>query len=61
MIRRLLVDGWNHLNDGGYFLFEMGFDQNDSVRSLIAHSGWTLVEIIDDLQGIPRIVVLRKM
>jgi release factor glutamine methyltransferase len=61
MIRRLLVDGWSHLTEGGYFLFEMGFDQNDSVRSLIAQSGWTLVEIIDDLQGIPRIVVLKKL
>jgi release factor glutamine methyltransferase len=61
MIRRLLADAWSHVKDGGYYLFEMGFDQGESVRSLIARSGWTLVEIIDDLQGIPRIVVLRKL
>jgi release factor glutamine methyltransferase len=61
MIRRLVVDGWRHLKEGGYFLFEMGFDQNEPVRSLIAQSDWNLIEIIDDLQGIPRIAVLRKL
>jgi hypothetical protein len=38
----------------------MGFDQNEAVLALVLQSNWTLIEVLDDLQSIPRIVVLRK-
>jgi release factor glutamine methyltransferase len=60
MIRRLLRDAWDFVNPNGYFLFEMGFDQNEAVLALVSQSKWKLIEVLDDLQSIPRIVVLQK-
>ena len=65
VIRRLLADAGNHLKDGGYFLFEIGFDQGEAVRRLIEPmaqgGGWKLLDIYPDLQGIPRTVALQKI
>jgi len=60
IIRRLLVETSDYLVDGGYFLFEVGFDQHAAVRSLIDTRVWEVLNIHKDLQGIPRIVSLRK-
>ena len=60
VIRRLLAEAPHFLQSRGYFLFEIGFDQSDRVRDLVDTSVWTLKDILPDLQGIPRIVVLQK-
>jgi len=60
VIRRLLVESADYLKSGGCLIFEMGFDQHDAVRQLIDESVWKLLEIYDDLQGIPRILALMK-
>jgi release factor glutamine methyltransferase len=60
MIRRLLVEAPAVLEDGGHMLFEMGFDQSEAVGALVSQTSWTMLEIADDLQGIPRIAVLRN-
>jgi release factor glutamine methyltransferase len=58
--RRLLVEGLGFVRMGGYFVCEIGYTQLDSIRSLIDPGGWTLEEVTDDLQGIPRTLTLRK-
>jgi release factor glutamine methyltransferase len=60
IIRRLLVDAVNYLKPGGHFLFEIGFDQREAVEQLIDKKAWKLMDIHDDLQGIPRTVALEK-
>jgi release factor glutamine methyltransferase len=60
VIRRLLVEGRDYLKSGGFLIFEIGFDQHEAVRQLIEETSWKLIEIHDDLQGIPRIVALMK-
>lgn len=60
VIRRLLVDAPAFLKPNGHMLMEIGFDQGEAVQSLIDKSAWSLLDIRQDLQGIPRIVVLRK-
>jgi release factor glutamine methyltransferase len=64
IIRRLLAGAAMHLKPGGHFLFEIGFDQREAVESLIApmvsSRSWKLLDIYQDLQGIPRTVVLQK-
>jgi release factor glutamine methyltransferase len=60
VIRRLLLEAADYLFAGGYFLFEIGFDQHEAVRSLIDNSVWEVLDIHQDLQGIPRTVSLRK-
>lgn len=60
VIRRLLLESRDYLKSGGLLIFEMGYDQHDVVRQLIDETSWKLVEIYDDLQGIPRTVALTK-
>lgn len=58
---RVLLDGAaTFLGGGGYLIFEIGFEQRDSVERLIDPAVWKLMEIRKDLQGIPRTVVLQK-
>jgi release factor glutamine methyltransferase len=60
IIRRLLTDAPRLLFTGGHLLMEIGFDQHAAVEELIDRSIWRLLDIHRDLQGIPRIVALRK-
>lgn len=60
VIRRLLTDAPQFLLPGGHLVFEIGFDQHERVAELIDARVWTLLDIHQDLQGIPRIVALRK-
>jgi release factor glutamine methyltransferase len=60
IIRRLLEDAPRLLFPGGHLLMEIGFDQHAAVHGLIDASVWRLLDIHRDLQGIPRIVALRK-
>jgi release factor glutamine methyltransferase len=60
VIRRLLDKSHPVLISGGYLLFEIGFDQQTAVKEMIDQSAWDLLEIRNDLQGIPRTVALKK-
>ena len=60
VIRRLLRDAPGFLNAGGHLIMEIGFDQGETVQSLIDTKLWRLVEIRPDLQSIPRILVVQK-
>ena len=59
VIRRLLADAPPHLAPGGHLLFEIGFNQHEAVARLIDARVWTLLDIQQDLQGIPRTVALQ--
>jgi release factor glutamine methyltransferase len=61
VIRRLIDEGPTFTKPNGHMLMEIGFDQGEKVENLISGSSWSLREIRPDLQGIPRIVVLRKV
>lgn len=60
IIKRLLEDAPRFLLPAGYLLMEIGFDQHEAVRQLIDPRIWTLEDIHQDLQGIPRTVALKK-
>jgi len=60
IIRRLIDESPAFLRKDGHLLLEIGFDQSEAVKALVDDSGFDLVEIRPDLQGIPRIVILRK-
>jgi release factor glutamine methyltransferase len=61
IIRRLLVEAPYFLKTGGHLLFEIGFDQSAAVEQLIDPDTWKLLDIYQDLQGIPRTVALKKV
>lgn len=60
VIRRLLREAPYFLRSGGYFVFEIGFGQSGAVKNLIDRDVWKLLEIREDLQRIPRTVVLQN-
>lgn len=60
LIRRLLLDAPGHLRPGGYLVFEFGINQDGAIRDLVDREVWKLIEIRNDLQQIPRTIVLQK-
>jgi release factor glutamine methyltransferase len=60
VIRRLIQEAPAYLKQNGHLMMEIGFDQGEAVHQLIDASVWQSLEIRQDLQSIPRIVVLRK-
>ena len=60
VIRRLLSEARPFLRSGGYFVFEIGFEQREAVEQLIDGRFWKLIEILRDLQQIPRTFVLQR-
>jgi len=60
LIRRLLVEAPAHLAPQGRLIVEFGFGQEAAVRQLACESGWTVVHIRMDLQGIPRTAALSR-
>ena len=49
-----------YLNDGGYLIYEIGFDQGLEVKALMENAGFDEIEIIKDLAGLDRVVKGRK-
>jgi len=50
-----------HLVPGGYLLLELGAGQAEPVRMLAEKAGLSVEMILNDLQGIPRCLVARKI
>jgi release factor glutamine methyltransferase len=60
MIDRLLLQAPAQLSRGGHVMLEIGFGQQERVRAIAASHAFTVDDIIADLAGIPRTVVLSK-
>ena len=59
--RRLVPAAYSALVPGGYLVFEFGFSQQPNIESLLAAAGFQQIEIVHDLQGIPRIASARRL
>lgn len=58
--RRLLRDAPARLKAGGYLICEMGFEQSEKIRALVEAKEWESPQMLADLQGILRTIVIRK-
>ena len=56
--RKLIPEAHAALRPGGWFVTEIGYSEEEKVRSLL--DGWTEVQVTADLQGIPRVIAARK-
>jgi release factor glutamine methyltransferase len=56
IIERIVCEAPEFLKPGGYLLLEVGFGQAEEVKSMFAAEIWSAVELIPDLQSIPRVV-----
>ncbi len=54
--REIVRQSLMYLTDGGQLLFEIGYDQAEAVRALMAEAGFTEIEVIRDLAGHDRVV-----
>jgi release factor glutamine methyltransferase len=54
-LRAIVAGARDHLVPGGRLLVEHGYDQSDRVAALLAAAGFTHLESIPDLAGIPRV------
>ncbi len=57
--RRLLSEAPEFLQPHGYLIFEMGYQQADTIKALIDHNFWRDPITLQDLQGIPRTMILQ--
>ena len=57
---RLIAEAPRFLRPGGHLVCEIGYGQLDAINHMIDPASLTLVEIINDLQGIPRTLTMRR-
>ncbi len=58
--RRLISAAPSALVPGGFIALEIGYGQAPAVEGLLAAAGFTQIEFIPDLQGIPRVACARR-
>lgn len=60
VIMALFQQAPGRLAAGGRLIVEFGFGQREGVERLAAANGWTIIRTREDLQGIPRTLVLER-
>lgn len=56
IIKKIIEDAPNFLKPHGFLLMEIGFNQSDKVKQMFSSKIWQSVEVLPDLQNIPRTV-----
>lgn len=56
IIEKIVKDAPNFLKSEGFLLMEIGFNQAESVQKMFSSEIWQTVDVLPDLQGIPRMV-----
>lgn len=54
--RDIILEAKAHLNKNGLLMFEIGFDQSDAVKTLLAKSGFVDSRVLKDYSHLDRIV-----
>lgn len=58
--RRIAKEAMQFLEDEGYVLFEIGFDQAEDVRKILVDAGFEQIQVRQDYTGLDRVVIGRK-
>lgn len=58
--REIVRESGKYLREGGWLLFEIGYDQGGEVSRLLEKAGYTGIRIIKDLAGLDRVVLGRR-
>lgn len=57
--RRIIEDAKAYLEDGGWLLFEIGYDQAEPVTRLMERAGYSEIHVKKDLSGLDRVAGAR--
>ena len=57
--RKLAVSVPNHMSDGGMLITEVGWKQAEEVSRIMKNNGMVFEEVVQDLAGIDRVVVMK--
>ncbi len=57
--RRIVDEARKFLNEDGYLLFEIGYDQGDDLREILVGAGYSEIQVLKDLAGLDRVVTAR--
>lgn len=57
--RRLLAESPVYLKPGGFLVCEIGYSQVNDIREMVDAAVWDLIDVTEDLQGIPRVMSFR--
>ena len=60
IIKKIITDAPRFLKPNGFLLMEIGFGQAAAVKAMFAAKFWQSIEILPDLQNIPRMVKSQK-
>jgi release factor glutamine methyltransferase len=60
LLRRFISETAERLNRGGWLFLEVGNAQEEDVRKLLQTAGYSIESIVNDLAGIPRVVIARR-
>jgi len=58
--REITVGAKDYLKDEGWLLFEIGYDQGESVSELLNINGFKDINVLQDLAGLDRVVLGKK-
>ncbi len=56
IIKKIIIDAPKFLGENGFLLMEIGFKQAIKVKEMFSPEVWCEIDILPDLQGIPRMV-----
>jgi release factor glutamine methyltransferase len=54
--RRIAAQAPEYLEENGQIFLEIGYDQGEAVKELLAESGFAQIRVIQDLAGLDRVV-----
>lgn len=60
IVRRIILSSPEYLHPGGWLLMEIGLGQAPQVEQMFDRNLWPVLELLNDLQGIPRTIVARQ-
>ncbi|MBN1624161.1 MAG: peptide chain release factor N(5)-glutamine methyltransferase [Clostridia bacterium] len=58
--KRIAEEAGSYLNPGGYLILEAGIGQAESIKRILIRNNFTLIDIQEDISGIPRIITAKK-
>lgn len=58
--KEILKDAPTYLKDGGWLIFEIGYDQGEALEQMMKDRGFINIEVVKDLAGLNRVVIGKK-